>query len=71
MGAGFEPTKEFMEVDDLFFKKFGDYLPSLMLPAWETTAGVIEKAKKCLETGINNLDKIYNLENLDPDISYY
>lgn len=55
-----EFTEEFDEWNDKYKDRFGEWVPMMMIPQVETTEGIIEKIKKCLEADKNLLGEFYN-----------
>lgn len=64
-----EMTDEYLKWDDKFYETFGYGLPTEMLPADETTEGIIESIRKSIEAGRDLLGEIYDMPVSD-DIVY-
>ncbi len=54
-----EITDEYIEWNEKYKERFGEFVPLAMIPQIETTDGIIEKIKKCLEADRDLLPEIY------------
>jgi len=66
----FEMTDEFFEWDEKFQERFGDGIPTMMIPDEETLEGLIEKIQQCFEANENLLGNFYEWDLDDPETVY-
>lgn len=59
-----DEDSEYSKLRELYFDKFGDIIPTEMLPPSISDEDIKEAIRKCLETGNSNIFEILNV-NVD------